>query len=883
MMWARRLWIRLQTLLRRNPSAQRLDTEIRFHIDQQIAENIAAGMNPQEARYAAMRTFGNPMVLKEQTRDTWGWVWLEQIAQDLRYGARMLARNPGFTLVAVTSLALGVAVNSVVFSVVNTVLLRPLPYPDADRLALVKYRTVQPRSGSFELTPAAYLELRRATKSFERIAAFTASDFNLSGIGEPERLSGQIISPSLFSVLKVSPVIGRGFVDGDEKDGAPRVAVLSYGLWQRRYGGEANVIGQTVTLDHTDYDVVGVAPPEFDFPRKGTDVWVPKVFAANELHDRNSYYLNVIARLKAGVSLNYAQSELHVFAHNWAQSYPENRNLELTLRPLRETVVENFQQALVVLQVAVAFVLLIACANVANLLLARSAVRKKEIASRAVLGASARRLIRQLLTESVVLALSGGALGLVLAVLGIRILKLMNPGTIPRLDEVSVDSSVLAFTFGISCLAGLAFGFVPALWLARPDLQHALKEAGSSSVGARGRRMLGVIVVGEMALSLALMVGAGLLIRSFLRLQDVSLGFTPERLLTLEVSLPEDEAQDSTRVANFFRGVIERVQALPGVQVAGAGTALPVMELGIRSSLSIEGQTDPAPGQPPRLANNRVVSPGYFRALGIPLIEGRLLSTQDSAQTLPVVVINRAMAKRYWGDEDPIGKRFRLHASDAPPPWLTIVGVVGDIHQGGLDTAPVPELYTPFTQDYFPFVAPSVLFVRTHGDPQNLIAAVRDEIGAVDKSIPIFEIQTMEDVLAHWLAPRRFNLLLMSVFAGVALALASVGIYGVMSYSVSQRTRELGVRVALGAQRRDLLALVVRQGLVLAVIGVGIGLIVSFSVTRWLATLLFGISATDPFTLATVASLFTLVAFVACYFPARRAMKVDPIVALKYE
>ena len=641
------------------------------------------------------------------------------------------------------------------------------------------------------------------------------------------------------------------------------------------------MIGETLTLDDEHYEVVGVAPRGFDFPRKGTDIWVPKIFAASEVHDRNSYYLNVIARLKTGVSLDHAQSELNVFAHNWAESYPENRSLALTLMPLRDTVVQGFQQALVVLQAAVAFVLLIACVNVANLLLARSAVREKEIASRAALGASARRLIRQLLTESVILALVGGTLGLLLATLGIRILKLMNPGTIPRLDEVTIDSPVLAFTFGISCLAGFAFGLAPALGLARLDVQRTLKEGGPGSGAAQ--RLRGVLVVAEIALSLVLMVGAGLLIRSFLRLQNVSLGFTPEHLLTLQMRLPKDEAQDSTRVANLFREVIERVQAVHGVQVVGVATALPVMELGIRSSLTIEGRTEPSPGQPPRLANNRVVSPGYFRALGIPLIEGRLPSTQDSTQVLPVAVINRAMAKRYWSDENPVGKRFRLQASGTPPPWLTVVGVVGDIHQGGLDTAPVPEFYTPFTQDYPPFAVPLVLFVRTDGNPWRLISEVREQIGAVEKNLPVFAIQTMEDVLAQWLAPRRFNLLLMSVFAGVALALAAVGIYGVVSYSVSQRTRELGVRVALGAQPRDLLALVIRQGLVLAVTGVVMGLVVSFGLTRWLATLLFGISATDPITLASVASLFMLVALFACYLPARRAMKVDPMVALRYE
>ncbi len=883
MVWPRQIWLRLQTLFHRGRSTQRLDDEIQFHLEQQIAENVASGMSPQEARSAAMRAFGNPTFLKEQTRGTWGWIWLEQIGQDFRYGIRMLSRNTGFSLVAVLSLALGIGVNTTVFSAVNTVLLRPLAYPDADRLVLVQYRSLHAGSGRFELTPAAYLELRRTNKSFEGIAAFSASDFNLIGTGEPERLSGQMISPSLFSVLKVSSQIGRGFTAEDEKDGAPRVAILSYGLWQRRYGGQESVIGQTITLDDESFEVVGVAPRGFDFPEKGTDIWVPKVFAASELRDMNSYYLRVIARLKTGVPFDQAQSELNTFAHNWAQSYPENGDLALTLTPLRDAVVQGFQQALVVLQVAVGFVLLIACVNVANLLLARSAVREKEIASRAALGASARRLIRQLLTESLVLALGGGTFGLFLAALGIRILKLMNPGTIPRLDEVSIDSSVLAFTLGISCLAGFASGLAPALKLARSDVQQTLKEAGRSSIGSGGRRLLGVFVVAEIALSLALMVGAGLLIRSFLRLQDVSLGFTPDRLLTLQVNLPKDEAQDSPRVANLFREVIERVQALPGVQVAGVGTALPVMELGIRSSLSIEGQTDPPHGQPPKLANNRVVSPGYFGSLRIPLIEGRLLSSQDTIQGLPVAVINRAMAKRYWSNEDPVGQRFRLQASGTPLPWLTVVGIVGDIHQGGLDTAPVPEFYTPFTQDYAPFAVPQVLFVRTDGDPVSLVGGVRDEIGAVDRSLPVFAIQTMDDVLAHWLGPRRFNLLLLSVFAGVALALATVGIYGVMSYSVSQRTCEFGVRVALGAQRRDVLALVIRQGLVLAITGVVVGLVVSFALTRWLATLLFGISATDPFTFSSVASLFTLVAFVACYFPARRAMKMDPIEALRYE
>ena len=883
----RSTWRRLLGSFFGRSSEGDLSDEIDSHIRLLAEEDMRRGLSPEEAFRHARLQFGSVESTKESYRDQRGLPVLDIFVQDFRYAFRMLSRNPGFTIVALFSLALGIGANTTVFSVINTVLLHPLPYSDPDRLALVQHRSLRPQGGligNFELTPAGYLDLRRVNKSFDSIAAFASLDLNLTGSGEPERLTGEVVSPALFSLLNVSPMIGRGFTDADERDGAPRVTILSHQLWQRRFGGQQDVIGQTVTLDNQKYDVVGVAPPGFDFPKKGTDLWTPKVFTANDVNDRRSYYLGVIARLKAGVTLQQVKSELDVIAHDQAQAFPEsNTNLGLSAAPLSETVVQGFQQALIVLQVAVAFVLLIACVNVANLLLARSAVREKEMAARAALGAGGRRLVRQLLTESLLLSFFGGALGLLLAAWGIGALKLMNPGTIPRLDEVSLNGNVLGFTLGISSLAGLIFGLAPALQAATPNLQHALKEGGRGFTGGGRRQLRGLLVTAEVALSLVLLAGAGLLIRSFLQLQSVNPGFTPKNVLTLRLEIANDKAKDLTGMANFYQGVIERVQALPGVQVAGVATALPVITPGIRSAFAIDGKPEPPPGQPPMLANNRVVSSGYFSALGIPLVNGRFLSNQDTAQAPLAAVINQSMAKRYWAEENPVGKRFRLLARTGVLPLLNVVGVVGDIRQAGLDTDPLPEFYTPLTQDHVRFARPRVLLVRTTGNPLSLAGAVKSEIWAVDKNQPVFAVQTMEQILTTWMAPRRFNLLLMAAFAMVALALAAVGIYGVMSYAASQRTREIGLRIALGAQRHDVFRLIVGRGLVLVLGGVGIGLIASFALTRWLASLLFGISATDPLTFGSVAVLLTFVALVACYFPARRAMKMDPTVALRYQ
>ena len=879
-------WHELRYLVRkldRRRAEREAEEEIRTHLELEAREKIEAGFSPEEARYAAQRAFGSVALAREESRAMWGWRSLESLWQDLCYGARLLFKTPVFAIVAILTLALGIGANTMIFSVVNAVWLRPLPYPEAERLALVSHQSTK-RPGAFELTPASYLELRRQSKSFEQIAAFTSRDFNLTGAGEPERLQSQIVSATLFSLLRVSPVAGRTFTEEDDREGAPRVAILSHGLWERRFGARADLIGQTLTLDDQSYTVVGIMPPGFDFPTKETELWAPLVLPASSVNDRGSFYLSGIARLNPGVALTAAQSELDVIASNLTRAYPaSNTDLGFTMVSLQESLVTGFKQALIVLLGAVAFVLLIACVNVANLLLARAAVREKELAVRAALGAGRRRLVRQLLTESTLLSICGGTVGLLLAVWGIKALKLISPtgpSAIPRLSEVSLDWRVLGFTLGVSCLTGVIFGLAPALQISKPDLHHIIKESGRGFASARGQRLRGLLVISEIALSLVLLVGAGLLIRSFIRLQNVDAGFNPEGLLTLRVELSDSRAQDLTRRVNFYQEVIERIQSMPGVEAACIVNAAPIVTPGMRSSFFIEGKPDPPPGQP-QIANYRVLSPDYFRTLSIPLLKGRSLSAQDNTQAPAVAVINQAMARRYWGDEDPVGKHFRVGGRVSNAPWLTVVGVVGDVRQAGLDAAPFPEFYRPFTQDHPLWARPRVLFIRTTGDPLSSIAAVKSQIWAINKDQTIHAVRTMDEIVTQWLAPRRFNLVLLGAFAVIALVLASIGIYGVISYGVSQRTRDIGVRMALGAQRRDILKLIVGQGLILTGSGVAIGLIASWALTRWLKTLLFGVSATDPLTYGAIALLLLCVALVSCWMPALRAMKIDPMAALR--
>jgi putative ABC transport system permease protein len=897
--WKQEIKRRLEPLRIAPTRESAIVEELAAHLEDCYAELLAGGASPADAARRTLAELSESEILARELRRVERQVAPEPIVlgtnrrtkmiadlwQDLHYGARMLVKQPGFTLIAVLMLALGIGANTTIFSVVNAVWLRSLPYPEADQLTLVWHRNMKQGEDSF-LTSGNYLDLLRQSQSFVQMAAFSDHDFNLTGRGEPERLQGQLVSAALFPLLKVAPIAGRGFTESDDREGAARVVILGYGLWQRRFGGQADVIGQTLTLNELPYSVVGVMPPGFVVPEGNAELWAPIAFSAEAANDRGSFYLSALARLKPGVTLATAQSEANVIARNLERTYPKsNTDLGFSIVSLHGFVVRGFKQSLWVLLGAVGFVLAVACVNVANLLLARTAVREKELAVRAALGAARGRLIRQLLSESTLLAFCGGALGLLLAVWGIQALKLINPAgpnAIARLDEVNLDWRVLGFTLGIACLTGIVFGLAPALQLSRPDLQHTLKEGGRGSSSGAGQRLRGALVVAEVALSLVLLVGAGLLIRSFVLLQNVDPGFQAERLLTMNIVLSQDKARDLTSITNFYQQVVERVQALPGVEAASVATVAPIVTAGRRSPIVIEGKSDPPPGVF-QVANNRVVSPDYFRTLDIPLLQGRLLSAQDTAQAPAVALINQALARRYWGDENPIGKHFKIGARASNAPWLTVVGVVGDVRQAGLNSESLPELYTPFTQEHQRFVRPRVLFVRTTGDPLSLIAAVKSQVWAVDKNQPINDVRTMEEIVSHWLAPRRFNLLQLGVFAALALVLASVGIYGVISYAVSQRTREIGVRLALGAQSRDILKLIVGQGLALTLGGVALGLLASIALTRWLESLLFSVSTTDPLTFASVALLLTFVALLACYVPARRATKVDPMAALRSE
>jgi len=892
-----RLKTALRTLLRRTQVEHELDEELRYHIEQQTEQNIRLGMNQEEARAAAHKAFGGVEQAKERSRDTRGVRWLEELWQDLRYGARMLAKNPGFTLVAGATLALGIGANSAIFSVVNSVLLRELPYREPQRLVALwsDNPLQQSQTGLTEwpFTAADFRDLRDQNQSFEQMAAFTAHRLNITGGAEPELLGGVSATANLFALLGVEARHGRVFQPEEDQPGNNRVVVLSDGLWRRRFGSDPKIIGQTISLDNEPYTVIGVAAPDFQFPPKASmpaayqfppevNYYTPLALTPEEWGNRGPGFLTAIARLKSQTRFEQAQADMVRIAERLARQYPDsNKNESVRLVSLHQQVAGRTQTALLALLGAVGFVLLIACANVANLLLARAASRQKEIAIRAALGAGRWRVIRQLLTESLLLAASAGALALLLAVCGVDLLRAMAPDNFPRAGEIGVDARVIGFTLVVSLLTGIIFGLIPALQASRTDLNATLKEGGRSS-GVGGSRLGGLLVVSEVALSLLLLVGAGLMLRSFIRLMSVDPGFDPQNALTMVIGLPQSKYHPPQRAA-FFQQLLDRLRAAPGVRSVGA--VYPPLGAGeAGAGFSIEGRPPVAPGEPRRAAP-RWVSPEYFKAMKIQLLKGRAFTEGDSIDALPVIIINEAMARQYWPNEDAIGKRV-ASTDDSfwrdKPLWREIVGVVKDVRYTALDTEARAQMYTPFAQ-FPPVFSDRALVARTDGDPLSLVAAVRGEVQAIDKDQPISHIRTMGDLVAGSVSERRFTLMLLTVFAGLALLLAAVGIYGVMSYSVEQRTREIGLRMALGAQTRDVFRLVVRRGMTLALIGSVIGLIAALGLTRMIKSLLFGVSATDPVTFLVITLLLALVAMLACYLPARRATKVDPLVALKAE
>ena len=806
--------------------------------------------------------------------------------QDLRFAIRILLKNPLFTLVAVVTLALGIGANSAIFSVVNSILLRPLPYLRSQELVLINhvYKKLDLRAS---VSVPGYLYYKDHAQSFQNMAAVKDWEANLTGDGEPERIDGTKVTGNFFSTLGVAPRQGRDFSPDDTEAGRNHVAVISDGLWRRRFGADEHVMGRTIIVNGESYAIVGVMPRGFSYGREfgsPIDLFVPLTFTPQDAAPDNFgfEFLNVIARVKPGVTQPQAQAELDTIAANIRHQYMNDAdasNWSIGVTSLRQFVVGDIRPALFILFAAVGFILLIACANVANLSLARAAVRQKEIAIRLAVGAKRIRVIRQLLTESVLLALIGGGLGLLIAYWGVDLLIRLNEKNIPRAQEIGLDGRVLLFTLGISVLTGILFGLAPAIRASKNELVRTLKEAGHSGSSGLSHRFRGSLVVIEIALSLVVLVGAGLLIRSLIRVQQVDAGFRADNILAMSLALPDYKYHKAVDQRVFFDRLLEATRALPGVQLASETSALPLGGSTPSSSFYIEGRPV-APGQQSPHGDYASVSPDYFQTLGIKLIRGRIFTEHDTSEAGGVAIIDEAMARKYWPNEDPIGKRITFEGGRQSPLWREIIGIAGHVKSRALDGESRPQYYVPLDQRP---ESSMFLAVRTTNGPASVAPAVRGLIHSLDKDLPVYRVTTMEQLVADSLAQRRFSALLLGVFGLLALLLAAVGLYGVMAYSVSQRTHEIGLRVALGAQQRDVLKLIVGQGLFLAVIGLAIGLVAAFAATRVMSAMLFGIGAADRTTFIAVSLLLAIVALLACYIPARRATKVDPLVALRYE
>ena len=800
---------------------------------------------------------------------------MSTLMQDVKYGARMLAKRPGFTAVALVTLALGIGANTAIFSVVNAVLLRPLPLKDPDRLVMVVETNLSKGWDQFSVSPLNFTDWRDQNQVFEQIVASRNWAFNLTGNGDPERVRGTRVSAGLLEMVGATPAQGRLFTAEEDQPGRGNVVLISHGLWQRRFGSNPDIIGQTLTLNSQSYTVIGIMPKDYSFPGR-SEIWAPMAFSQSEQASRGGHFISVFARLKDNVTIEQARTEMQSLAGRLEEQYPDtNKGWSANVISLMDQVVGDIRPALMVLLGAVAFVLLIACANVANLLLARSASRYKEIAIRTALGASRFQLVRQLLTESLLLSVLGGGLGLLLAFWGVDFLVSISPENIPRVREIGLDRQVFIFTALLSVLTGVFFGVVPAIQGSKPDLTEALKEGGRGSTGGR-HRARSVLVVSEVALALVLLIGAGLMIKSFTRLQRIDPGFNPVNVMTMSVSLPSSKYREPHQQTGFYNQLIERVRSLPGVESAAASTSIPIGGSDYIYGFLIEGGTV-SPQDAPS-ANYYSITPDYFKAMGIPLKRGRNFTDADLANTTLVAIINETFAKRYFPDEDPIGKR--IHITNGPQAFREIVGIVGDVRHYSLDQESTAQMYEPYAQKPFTSMA---LAIRTTQDPTSLISAVRSQVLAVDRDQPVSNVKTLEQLVSESIAQPRLSMLLLTIFAVVAMVLAAVGLYGVMSYSVTQRTNEIGIRMALGARRTDVLRLVVGQGMMLAVIGVGIGLAASFVLTRFLATLLYTVSATDPLTFAGLSLTLTGVTLLASFIPALKATKVDPMIALRYE
>ena len=872
---------------------EELEKDIRDHLEREMQDNIARGMTPEEARYAARRKFGNVTRVKEEVREVWSFAWLEQFLQDLRFGGRMLRRSPGFTAVAMLTLVLGIGANTAIFSVVNAALLRPLPYADPASLMMVwESNSKLPHADHNVVSPPDYLDWKTQSDVFRGMAGIFDQRVNLTGRGLPEQIILQDVTADFFSVLGVSPILDPGFTPENGQQGHDNVVILSFGFWKERFAGDPNIVGKSIILNGHPLAIVGVAPWNFQwFIKDGSitgakpQMWSPFAFPKSFSERRNiGRFLTVVARLNPGVSPEQAQAQMTAVAARIAREFPDfNANWGANVVPLRQQISGDLRPALLALFGAVIFVLLIACANVSSLLLARAASRDRELAVRTAIGASPWQIARQLLTESVLLALIGGATGIGLAFWGINALLAASPANLLDLRSVSIDWRVLLFATGSILLAGLLFGFLPSYIAAHAGTAETLKEGGRGGSGVRrGSNARSAFVVAQISLALVLLAGSGLLIRSFVRLAGVDPGFDANHLVTFKVYLPTARYKDDPARLAFFRGFLERISRLPGVHSATINSFLPFTGLGAATGVHLLRQPEQSLMDLPVVAV-RVVGPNYFSTMEIPLRAGRDFNSEELTDARHVAIINQAFADKFLSGVNPLGQKaviFMKSLEESKNPVCEIIGVAGSIRETGLDIPAEPTVYWPNPELVYNEMA---VLVRTVDDPLTSVSAVRNELKQMDSELPMAGIATMDQLLGDSISRSRFTMLLLGIFAAIALVLASVGIYGLVAYSVAQRTREFGVRIAFGAERRDVLLLVLSHGARLTLLGIGLGIVASLAVTRLLATLLYGMSATDPTTFAAVALLLALVALAACYLPARRATRVDPMVALRSE
>ena len=873
---------KLHSLLHRNRMEQDLDDEVQFHIEMRTRQHIESGMPPDQARRTAARAFGNSVSIRERTRDTWGLGSLEMLWQDVNYAVRTIGKNPGFTVATVLTLALAIGANTAVFSVINSVLLAPLPFPDPDSLVALREmsRNGQPTNTSF----TTYTDWKQS-QTFEHISALRSWGPTLTGEAGAERLTGLRVSESFFRVVGVSPAIGRSFLPEEDRGDGDATVVLSYGLWQRRFGGTPDMLGKAITLNGAPHTVVGVMPANFlslvseQAYGSQAELWAPLAYdLGDSAACRGCRHIRAIGRVKTGRTLAEAQADIETITRTLANDFPDSYSSGGSfVIPLYEEFVRGSRGTLWILFGAVGFVFLVACANVGNLLLARAGRREREMATRVALGAGRRRIVRQLLTEGLILALMGAGAGTLLALAGTDLLVSLNPSDTLRLEDAGINGTVLAFTLGVSLTCGMIFGLVPAVFLLKHEPHDSLKAGGRHSLGPAGQRIRQVLVVSGVALALVLLIGAGLMTKSLVRLLNVDPGIDTAGVLKANVLMSGPAYGEDADRLRAFEQLEESLRNLPGVEAVGLANLIPLGGNSDSAALRIEEKPLDNPADAP-YPNRYHVSPGYFDAIGIPLIRGRLFTAEDREGAPLVVLVGETLARRVWGETDPMGKRIKLGGASGP--WRSIVGVVGDVRHYGLNQAPTMQAYIPFAQN--PASAVDLL-IRSTIDPASLTASVRQQVRAIDKDQPVYGVVPLGDLVREALARHRFTMWLLTGFATVALAMAAVGVYGLISYAVGQRTREIGVRVALGAGRNSIFGMVMRQGVALAGVGVVAGLVASLWLTRSLESLLFEVEPTDPAVFVILSSLLLTIALAASYFPARRATRVDPTVALRHD